>query len=453
MSKRKYKASNAALRTRNPIRELIEGLDLRSNPRKPVIPLSIGDPTSFGNLAVPPVAEEAVVVVARSQRANGYPPAAGADAAREALARVHSIPAEAGSGEDRSDGWTLRYTKQDVVLASGASHALDLCFSALLDAGDNVLLPGVSFPLYETLCAYLGAEVRRYLLDSANGWRATGLEPGGAADQLVDDRTVCMVVNNPVNPCGAVYDREHLQALIAFAERHGLIIVADEIYRGIVFDTDVKENAATPTATVVNGHDISATLPWDRRYPPLASLSRTVPVLTVDGLAKRYIVPGWRMGWVLVHDPTPDGGMREVRRALEGLCMKILGPNSLIQAALPTILERTPPEWNESLRLTLARNARFTCERLGCIPALHIPSTPRGAMYVLVQIRDAEMSGLEFVRRLMAEESVLVLPGECFGATPGFFRVTFCAPLSVLSEAYSRIASFCQRHLTQPNGI
>lgn len=455
-----YKASAAALRTRNPIRELIEGLDLRSNPHKTVIPLSIGDPTVFGNFRTADLINEAVIEAVRSGRANGYPPAVGTEAAREAVAQAaNEVLAEAarrassasfrGSRRNSSsDGYlngaregsrrslvgsAAHYEKRDVILTSGASHALDLCFSALLDPGDSVLLPSLSFPLYETICAYLGAQVRRYPVDPEHDWHISGLEPGGATDQLVDERTICIVINNPMNPCGSVYEREHLREIVAFAERHHLVILADEIYGGMVFDRLTGDRGGWPG-------------PLDA--PPVASLATQVPVLTVDGLAKRFLVPGWRMGWILIHDPTPDEQFAVVRRALEGLSMKILGPNSLVQAALPSILTKVNRQWHESVRATLARQARFAYEQLSHIPALLVPSRPRGAMYVLVEIRHDGMNGLEFVQRLMAEESVLVLPGECFGAPPGYFRVTFCAPMDKLSEAFSRIANFCHRHFT-----
>ncbi|KAF6001977.1 hypothetical protein F1559_002557 [Cyanidiococcus yangmingshanensis] len=429
-----YKASAAALRTRNPIRELIEGLDLRSNPHKTVIPLSIGDPTVFGNFRTADLINEAVIEAVRSGRANGYPPAVGTEAAREAVAQAaNEVLAEAarrassasfrGSRRNSSsDGYlngaregsrgslvdaAAHYEKRDVILTSGASHALDLCFSALLDPGDNVLLPSLSFPLYETICAYLGAQVRRY--------------PAVRPTSFVDERTICIVLNNPMNPCGSVYEREHLREIVAFAERHHLVILADEIYGGMVFDRLAGDRGGWPG-------------PLDA--PPST------------GLAKRFLVPGWRMGWILIHDPTPDEQFAAVRRALEGLSMKILGPNSLVQAALPSILTKVNRQWHESVRATLARQARFAYEQLSHIPALLVPSRPRGAMYVLVEIQHDGMTGLEFVQRLMAEESVLVLPGECFGAPPGYFRVTFCAPMDKLSEAFSRIANFCHRHFT-----
>jgi tyrosine aminotransferase len=412
----------------------------------------------FGNLHTAELINEAVVEAVRSGRANGYPPAVGTEAAREAVAQAaNEVLSEAARLSSRffarrsrrsssPDGYVngagetacglpsepaAHYEKRDVILTSGASHALDLCFSALLDPGDNVLLPSLSFPLYETICAYLGAQVRRYPLDPDHDWHIVGLEAGGATDQLVDERTVCIVINNPMNPCGSVYERKHLKEIVAFAERHHLVILADEIYSGMVFER-------------LPGDRSGLVGPLDA--PPIASLATKVPVLTVDGLAKRFLVPGWRMGWILIHDPSPDEQFAVVRRALEGLSMKILGPNSLIQAALPIILTKVNRQWHESVRTTLARQARFAYEQLAHIPALHIPSRPWGAMYILAEVRQGGMTGLEFVQRLMAEESVLVLPGECFGAPPGYFRITFCAPLDKLSEAFGRIANFCHRH-------
>lgn len=428
-ARRPYKASRAAQRTRNPIRDVVERLALRPNPQKTVIPLSIGDPTVFGNLATSQVATQAVVDAALSLHANGYPPSVGLESARACVADVNSLPSCSGASAA-----PLRYDKRDVVLTCGASHALQMCLEAVADAGDNVLVPRPGFPLYDTICGHIDAEARKYPLVAERDWQAD-LD---AAEALVDQRTVALVVNNPSNPCGAVYAREHLAQLVAFAERHRLIIVADEIYRGLTFD-----DAATAGAY----------------SPPIASLAPRVPVLTVDGLAKRYLVPGWRVGWVLVYEPAPERGeLDAVRRALEHLSTLILGPNSLVQAALPTILRSVPRGWLEGVREALARGAKFTHERLSRVPALALPCAPRGTMYALVRLRargagngcddgeEEEEDDLEFVRRLMEEESVLVLPGSCFGAPRGYFRVTFCAPLDKLSEAYQRIAAFCKRH-------
>ncbi|CAE7915216.1 Tat, partial [Symbiodinium sp. KB8] len=151
----------------------------------------------------------------------------------------------------------------------------------------------------------------------------------------IDEKTKAIVVCNPSNPCGSVYSKEHLTAILEVAEKHKVPIIADEIYRNLVF-SDVEFHA-------------------------LGELSKNVPVLATGGLAKEFLVPGWRVGWVVVHDrngvfaevrgsatvrfpsvPAHVFHCVQIRTALMKLSQLILGANSLVQAAIPAVL--TPPE-------------------------------------------------------------------------------------------------------------
>lgn len=124
-----------------------------------------------------------------------------------------------------------------------------------------------------------------------------------------------MILCSPSNPCGSVYPKEHLQDILAIAAKHHLPIIADEIYCDLVFEGNT--------------------------FYPMASLTKDVPILAVGGLAKKWLVPGWRVGWVLIHDR--HGAFEsEVREGLLNLSQVILGPNSVLQAALDDILHNTP---------------------------------------------------------------------------------------------------------------
>lgn len=126
--------------------------------------------------------------------------------------------------------------------------------------------------------------------------------------------------NSPSNPCGSVYPKEHLEAILDVAAKHHLPIIADEIYCDLVY----KGNT----------------------FYPMASLTKDVPILAVGGLAKKWLVPGWRIGWILVHD-RHDAFAAEVRTGLLNLSQVILGPNSVVQGALDDILHRTPQSFYE----------------------------------------------------------------------------------------------------------
>uniref|UniRef100_A0A8D2M6P5 Tyrosine aminotransferase n=1 Tax=Zonotrichia albicollis TaxID=44394 RepID=A0A8D2M6P5_ZONAL len=161
---------------------------------------------------------------------------------------------------------------QDVILTSGCSQAIELALAVLANPGQNILVPRPGFSLYKTLALSLGIEVKLYNLLPEKAWEID-LEH---LESLVDEKTACLIVNNPSNPCGSVFSKSHLQEILAVAARQCVPILADEIYGDMVFA--------------------------DCKYEPIATLSTNVPVLSCGGLAKRWLVPGWRMGWILIHD-------------------------------------------------------------------------------------------------------------------------------------------------------
>ena len=165
-------------------------------------------------------------------------------------------------------------TPQDVILCSGCSCSLDLCISAVANAGQNILVPRPGFPLYSTLANGLGINTKEYNLIPEKEWQID-LEH---MESIIDANTVAILINNPSNPCGSVFDEKHLKAILEIAEKYCLPIIADEIYEHFVFQGCGK------------------------RYVPIAKLSKNVPVLSCGGLTKRYLVPGWRLGWITIHD-------------------------------------------------------------------------------------------------------------------------------------------------------
>ncbi len=177
-------------------------------------------------------------------------------------------------------------------------------------------------------------------------------------------------------------------------------------------------------------------------FTPMASVTRS-PVLSIGGLAKRWLVPGWRVGWILFHDP--DNRIVNVRKGIFDLTQIILGANSIIQHALPSILRQVPMSFFEEVNAKLEVNARLINDRLSSVPGLSL-SPANAALYAMIRIADSiKLDDVQFMLRLLEEESVYVLPGSCFGA-PGFFRVVFCAAPSKIEEACERIAQFCERH-------
>ncbi|CAG8677900.1 308_t:CDS:2, partial [Racocetra fulgida] len=356
-------ASIVSKRTINPIRETIYKMHAKPNPGKELISLALGDPTRFGNFKIHENCIDAVIKQLQSYKANGYPPAI-------ALAKKFSTE-------------EAPLTSRDVVIGSGASDALNLAISALCNEGQNILLPRPGFSIYETISYSKGIECRYYNLLPDCNWEID-------LDQLVtliDDKTACILINNPSNPCGSNFSRHHLELILQICETYKLVIIADEIYEDMVFGST--------------------------KFFPIASLTKTVPILKVSGLAKRYLVPGWRVGWIFVYDQ--NGILDEIRDALFSLSNLILGANSLIQYSIPDIIFNTPNEFYEDTNNKLEHNASISASVLSKIRGLHV-IVPQGAMYMMVGINVEEFKDikddLEFTEKLLEEESVMCLPGR-----------------------------------------
>eukprot|EP00455_Lapot_gusevi_P028535 TRINITY_DN3047_c0_g1_i5.p1 TRINITY_DN3047_c0_g1~~TRINITY_DN3047_c0_g1_i5.p1 ORF type:complete len:376 (-),score=117.00 TRINITY_DN3047_c0_g1_i5:440-1567(-) len=371
---------------------------------------SIGDPALYGMHPNSDILE-AVQDETKSVAHHGYPPAVGYEFARKAVAEKYS------QGE-------ASYKSDDVVLTSGCSLALDLAIQTLADPGENILVPTPGFSIYVTSCAHHGIEPRCYKLLSEQGWEMDLAQ----CESLIDDKTRGILVNNPSNPCGSVWTEAHMRDILALAARHNLPIISDEVYADIVFPSTVAAGI---------------------RFISFASISTNVPILTTSSMSKQGLVPGWRLGWLLLHDPTHV--MEQIRVGLVQIAQMIFGPNSMAQAALPRLMQLMTPEYMASLAGTLQRQADVLIHQLRTIPQLTFVE-PQGAMYVMVGLKLAEFrdieSDIDFCQKLLAEQSVAALPGSCF-RQPNFIRLVFCVAEDVLVEAGQRIAQFCADHSVQ----
>ncbi|XP_044753018.1 tyrosine aminotransferase [Coccinella septempunctata] len=402
----KVEVSSTAKNTRNFIREIVDNIKIEPNPQKQLISLSIGDPTVYGNLKTSNETIEAVIKAAREGAFNGYAPAVGYQNARQAVAEYLSF-----------DG--AEYSYEDVILCSGCSSSLEMCITVLADPlkGQNILVPRPGFPIYRTLAESIGVKVKYYDLIPEKDWEID-LDH---LESLIDYKTAAIVLNNPSNPCGSVYSEDHLRKLLAIAYNYQIPIIADEIYDRLVFP----------------GH----------KFVSLASLNSYVPILVCGGLAKRFLVPGWRLGWVAIHDPIGafDHG---VRQGMVKLSQRTIGSNTLIQGAIPSILKASPQKFFDGLIDTLVENAKICYEILKTAKGI-IPYRPQGTMYMMVEIELEKFpefkDGMTFGQKMIEEESVFCLPGECF-EIPGFMRLVLTVPQNLMEEACDRIVDFCNRH-------
>ncbi|XP_078112316.1 tyrosine aminotransferase isoform X1 [Sander vitreus] len=398
------KPSEMANNTLNPIRAIVDGMKLTPNPGKPMIALSIGDPTVFGNMPTDIAVLQAMKDAIDCQKYNGYAPSVGYLKSRQAVANFYTCPEAPLEAED-------------VILTSGCSQAIDLAISVLCNPGDNILVPCPGFSLYKTLAVSMGIKVKLYNLLPEKSWEVDLKH----LESLIDERTSCLIVTNPSNPCGSVFSEEHLQKILKVASRHCVPILADEIYSNMVF----------PGCSC----------------PSMASLSSDVPILSCGGLAKRWLVPGWRMGWILIHDRNDIFGSK-IRQGLVKLSQRILGACSIIQGALESILNNTPQSFYNDTIHFLKTNSEICFNELCTVPGLN-PIMPSGAMYLMVGIDMDRFpdfkSDVDFTERLVTEQSVFCLPASAF-EYPNFFRIVVTVPEEMMVEACRRIKEFCERH-------
>lgn len=405
-------ASHHAQNTTNPIRKIVDQMKpTGAVSTKAMIALSIGDPTTDGNLLPPSTSLDALCDVIKSCKFNGYPPSVGFAESRAAVAKywINNF------SKNLPDASSL-IKPETVILGSGASQAIVMAITALCNPGDNLILPSPCFSLYGTVCDSYGIKVKYYKCSPETNWECD-LDSIRAA---ADSNTKAILINNPSNPCGSNFSRAHVKAILDVAEELRLPIIADEIYSGMVFGEDVFTSAA--------------------------DFDSVVPRIVVGGTAKNFVAPGWRLGWAIMVDKL--GVAASILDGMVQLSTLIVGPNSLIQAALDNILNGTEASYRLELNRTLEQNAMAAFDIFSKCKGLK-PTTPQGAMYMMIgvdvdQFKDIN-NGIEFAKLLLTEENVQVLPGEIF-QMPNYFRVVCCKPVALIEEAAKRVEDFCARH-------
>jgi alanine-synthesizing transaminase len=389
------KPSSRLNEVRYAIRDLAVLADQVAKTGKKILPLNIGDPLKF-DFRTPEHLVEAVHRAMRDNQ-NGYAPSSGIPEALDAI-RVEA---------ERKGIRNIL----DLFVTSGVSEAVDLCLTALLDAGDNVLCPIPEYPLYSAIVAKLGAPPNGYMLDEANGWEPDLRD----IERKIDSHTRAIVFINPNNPTGSIYSRRTLEGIAEIARLHNLVVFADEIYDKLVLE----------------GEHLS-----------LAALAPDVPVITFGGLSKGYLAPGWRIGWAVASGP--ETVMRPYLEGINKLLRSRLCANAPIQYAIKPALLGSQNHLVEVLdKLRARRNlTQRWCEstaRVSCVK-------PNGAFYAFPRIDVPEPDG-EFVKQLVTETGVLVVHGSGFGQAPGtkHFRIVFLPDERVLGAAYESISQFIER--------
>ena len=364
-----------------------------------VIKLNIGNLAVFGFDAPEEIQQD---MVRNLSNASGYSDSKGIFAARKAV--MHETQ------KQHIHGVTL----DDIYLGNGASELIVMATNALLDDGDELLLPAPDYPLWTAAASLSGGKPVHYLCDEARGW-APDLDDLRAK---ITERTKGIVVINPNNPTGALYSDATLRAIVDIARQHGLVIFADEVYDKVLYD--------------------------GVRHTAIASLSTDVLTLTFNSLSKSYRSCGYRAGWMVV-----SGDKRHARDYIEGLNMLSnmrLCPNVPGQYAVQTALggyQSIDDLVGEGGRLRRQRDLAY--ELITAIPGVSCVK-PVAALYMFARL-DPQVYPIgddrEFFLDLLNETRVMLVQGTGFNwAAPDHFRIVFLPHEDDLREAIGRISRF-----------
>jgi alanine-synthesizing transaminase len=364
-----------------------------------ILKLNIGNPAPFGFEAP----DEILQAVTRNlPTAQGYSESKGLYSARTAVEQYYQLHGIDGVGVD------------DIYLGNGVSELISMTLQALLNDGDEVLIPAPDYPLWTAVTSLCGGRAVHYRCDEQADW----LPDLADLASKVSDRTKALVVINPNNPTGAVYPRDMLEALAEFARQHDLVLFADEIYDKILYD--------------------------DATHTVLASLAPDVVCLTFSGLSKSYRVAGFRAGWVVVSGPKQHA--ENYISGLSVLANMRLCPNVPSQHAIQTALGGY-----QSINDLILPGGRLLAQRdkawemLNAIPGVTC-TKPKGALYVFPRldpqvypIADDERLALDLLRT----ERILVTHGRGFNwPDPDHLRIVTLPSTEVLEDAIGRFGDF-----------
>jgi alanine-synthesizing transaminase len=378
---------------RSPIRDLAAVADELRRQGKTVLMLNIGDPLD-ADFRTPPELVDAVVQALRDGK-NGYAPALGVP---EALASIRADAERKG----------IRNI-QEVFITDGVSEAVDICLTALLNPGDDLLVPRPGYPLYSAVLAKIGAARNPYDLVEELDWEP---EVESLAARVTPS-TRGIVLINPNNPTGAVHSRRTLEAIADLARQNNLVIFADEIYDRVTFD--------------------------GAQHVPMATLAPDVPVVTFGGLSKGFLATGWRVGWCVVSGPA--GALQSYIEGVHKLLRSRLSANHPVQYAVRPALDGMQQHLPGMIAKLQARRD-LTLKWCDATPRVRCVA-PKGGFYAFPRL-DIPEDDLDFVKALLVEKQVLVVHGGGFGQQAGtrHIRIVFLPQEATLQRAYQAIGEF-----------
>ncbi len=363
--------------------------------KKKVIYLNVGDPNRY-DFKTPAHLINAVTTAMRKNK-NFYADSLGEEEAIDAIA-------------DHCRSIGISVLNSDILVTNGVSEAIGMCIAAFFNRGDNVLIPRPSYPVYSAYLDLYEVDKNFYTLNEEAGWNLDI----GEIEKNIDKNTKAIVVINPNNPTGGVYDKQTLKDLVNLAGQYNLLIFADEIYDELILEGKMYH---------------------------LAALSKEVPVITFNGLAKNFLAPGWRTGWLVIKDVS--GELKDAKQALFQLARARLCAATPQQYAIKAALTGSRKHITDTIKKLCARRD-LAFRRINEIDGLSL-AKPRAAFYAFPKIK-LDIDDKTFVTKLLEEEGVATVHGSGFDMGR-HFRLVYLPKEDILNEAFDKIERFIKKNV------
>jgi aspartate/methionine/tyrosine aminotransferase len=384
------------------IRDVIPYARAEEKKGKKIVYLNIGDPLKF-DFDTPEHIKDALTKAVKDGY-NWYSSSEGIPELREAIC------------EKEKTVNNIRIPSENVIVTSGVSEAIHVVMAALVDRGDEILVPGPCYPPYISFSKFFGAKPAFYRTVEENGWQPDVDD----ARSKVTAKTRGIVIINPNNPCGALYDERVLKELVNLAGEHDILPISDEIYDRIAYE---------------------------KKFVSVSHIAKDVPVVGLNGFSKVYLMTGWRLGYIYFHNP--EGKLTALMENIKKEARVRLCCNTPVQKAAVEAL-RGPQDHVEELVEKLRKRRDYSWKRLNEIEGMSC-AKPEGAFYVFPKVNGIGSQwkdDFEFVRKVLEMAGVLLVHGSGFCPTygAGHFRATFLPQLGILETAFDSLERFMAMH-------
>jgi alanine-synthesizing transaminase len=395
------KVTNRAKNIEYAIRDVMVHTKQLIKDGKKIYYLNIGDPAAF-DFKTPSSLKEALCN-AIAKEDNYYSPSEGMPELRKAVANK----------EKRIN--KVDITADDVLVTEGISEGIEMLLGAIVEKGDEILFPGPTYPPYISYTKFFEGTPVSYETIEKENWHPN-------IDDLrkkITSKTRAIVIINPNNPTGAVYDRKTLKEMIDIAGEHNLPILSDEIYDQLTYE---------------------------KEFVSVANISKDVPVVGLNGFSKVYQMTGWRLGYMYFKGEGKK--LEQLKNGVEKQCRIRICANTPVQIAATAALNG-PQDFVKDIVDRLRQRRDFSWKRLNEIEGIST-SKPEGAFYIFPKIHDVGTrwkTDMDFVVQLLKETGVLIVNGSGFDPIygKGHARIVFLPPCDVLEEAYSAMEQFMKK--------